>query len=999
MLVLAHTVQSSGGICGAEQARICASCNGPFCKLRKPFTGESNNEDVDPEAPARCRTVSFDASQETHYVIVVHGTFDAPPDDGSRTWYQPTAPGEINFCSKIDARLAEGPLGGGCVWRELPAEPPARLRIPYPFHWDGTNTHEGRIDAAHKLARLLDLITHSNPSARIHVIAHSHGGNVLLKAIELHGGAQGRAGEGAVRVRVLATGGRTPCQCQQGKNTHQSSLCSAPRFSPLFPLRQLPPTSSPPSRAARSMAGRREGSVKEQYPWGRYRWLDSLLRLPSQRQRLFLAHRLATSPLSNALGGVVFLGTPFYMKTWQRNGMLLLLATTAVSMVVTFVVMWGYVLLWRLVVLAIAGELSRTATPTYLPFSLAAAVLVFAIVSVALELFSCTALHTHTTHYTSLSPHPLSPSSVFFLARLNPSLLPFSLPPQLSPHPSLSPARRSHQLWRSTAFYSGNIYHSPGFDWSHAMSALVIHAGKLDEASLALSTEPIARAYIFPQLASMLKLPFWKALPRRPVTRKCSEWTLYISNTARILMWNIIFILPALAVALLSRVLAPVIISMVCNVIVTVSFGLSAKELSFASVFVDERLNLGLTSQLIEHWNVQKLLALAKTRSLQGELMEGYEDDTCDMGEVLFGDGLPEEGVPREGVPREGVPREGVPREGMPREVVTGVGLPVKGVTAEGLTGREGKVEEGKEQEEVGEREVRVRSQGEADERAGAAGAEGEGSAVIDSIQTGALRPEPLDSRAGPSGTLLGGEAGEEGGGRSETGSARRSLSRFRRRVTFTERSLRQGERRGEGGEELDEEGGVEGVDGKEKRAGKGVSSQGGGSSAWKAGAGGSSRTLSGGASVERANEESKGKQQQGMEEKGMGSMAGSGGRGERLAYKFLWDDGVLEAAARESETYKLLRPQLHAITHNPRLSDQECVRQVKQLCVMIEERFGELTGRFDLNHGAYFRDPRIIGAMVHFLGYRELPDWSREIDTDVLRAEERIRFGRLGQG
>ncbi|CAI6009453.1 unnamed protein product, partial [Closterium sp. NIES-65] len=140
---------------------------------------------MDPEAPASCRTVSFDASQETHYVIVVHGTFDAPPVDGSRTWYQPAAPGEINFCSKIDARLAEGPLGGGCVWRELPVEPPARLRIPYPFHWDGTNTHEGRIDASHKLARLLDLIANGDPSARIHVIAHSHGGNVLLKAIEL----------------------------------------------------------------------------------------------------------------------------------------------------------------------------------------------------------------------------------------------------------------------------------------------------------------------------------------------------------------------------------------------------------------------------------------------------------------------------------------------------------------------------------------------------------------------------------------------------------------------------------------------------------------------------------------------------------------------------------------------------------------------------------------------------------------------------------------------
>ncbi|CAI5468609.1 unnamed protein product [Closterium sp. Yama58-4] len=759
---------------------IALRTHNPFCKLRKPVTGGSNNEDVDPEAPASCRTVSFDASRETHYVIVVHGTFDAPPDDGSRTWYQPAAPGEINFCSKIGARLAEGPLGGGCVWRELPAEPPARFRIPYPFHWDGTNTHEGRIDAAHKLARLLDVIANGDPSARIHVIAHSHGGNVLLKAIELYMKRQGSKAVSDLPPPVLqrfwaAYKGRYDLIRHWKKPDVSNTLW---RFFPFLVVR-------------RSMAGRREGRTKEQYPWASQRWLDSLLRLPAQRQRLFLAHRLATSPLSNALGGLVFLGTPFYMKSWERNGMLLLLATTAVSVGVTFVVMWGYVLLWRVIVLAIAGQLSRTTTPSYLPFSLAAAVLIFAIISVALE------------------------------------------------------------LWRSTAFYSGNLYHAPGFDWSHAMSALVIHAGKLDEASLALSTEPIARAYIFPQLASMLKLPFWKPLPRRPVTRKCSDWTLYISNAARILIWNVIFILPALAVALLSRVLAPVVISMVRNVIVTVSFGLSAKELSFASVFVDEHLHLGLASQHIEHWNVQKLLALAKTRSLQGELMEGYEDDTCDMGEALFGDGLPEEGLPREGI----------------------------------------------------------------------------------------------------------------------TGT--------------------KGERRAEGGEE----GGDEGGDGKGKRAGGGVSAAEG---------------------VGSASEAVKGKQQQDehlwvMEETGTGSRHGSGstagmgrqgsGSGEeRLVYSFLWDDRVLEAAARECEMYKLLRPQLHAITHSPHLSDQECVRQVKQLCVMIEERFGELTGRFDLNHGAYFRDPRIIGAMVHFLGHRELPDWSREIDTDVLRAEERIRFGRLGE-
>ncbi|CAI5469233.1 unnamed protein product [Closterium sp. Yama58-4] len=107
------------------------------------------------------------------------------------------------------------------------------------------------------------------------------------------------------------------------------------------------------------MGEHRAARTREQYPWARYRWLDSLLGLPSHRQRRFLAHHLATSPLCNALGGLVFLGTPFYVKTWHRHGVLLLLVTTSASVGVTFVVMWGYVLLWRVTVLAIAGELAR----------------------------------------------------------------------------------------------------------------------------------------------------------------------------------------------------------------------------------------------------------------------------------------------------------------------------------------------------------------------------------------------------------------------------------------------------------------------------------------------------------------------------------------------------------------------------------------------------------------------------------------------------------------
>ncbi|CAI5528873.1 unnamed protein product [Closterium sp. Naga37s-1] len=658
------------------------------------------------------------------------------------------------------------------------------------------------------------------------------------------------------------------------------------------------------------MGGHRAARAKERYPWARYRWLDSLLGLPSRRQRLFLAHRLATSPLCNALGG----GVPGHALLRQD------LAAPRRA--------------------AAAGYHRRVCGG-----------------DVRGDVGLCAAVA-----------------------------------PAGAGH-----GRRAFKLWRSTALYSGNIYHAPGFDWSHAMSALVIHAGKLDEASLALSTEPIARAYIVPQLASMLKTPFWKPLPRRPTTNKCSDWTLYISNTARILLWNIIFILPATAVALLSRLLAPLIISVVRKAVVTVSFGLSPKELSFASVFVDECLHLDewSPSHHVQHWNVQKLLALAKTRSMRGEVMAGYEDDTRDMGKAVLREGLLEERVPQGGV--------------------TG-----KGIADEGSSG-EGKAEERKEQEEVGEREVRVTRQGEGD---GRVGVEGAGSAGIDAIQTSVSRPQQgscmhTAERTGLSGTHLGlGEAvepfraaqqqmvaaaGEKGGKGRAPGSVRPSLS-------LMQQALRQGGERGEGDEEMGEEGG----ESKEGRAG------GGGSAAEGVGRVGRKGGV-GEAFVEGAREEMKGKQQQVQvtEEKvvrprhegqlkATGVQHGSGrqqrvrARGSReeaarVAYEFLWNDGALEAAASECETYKLLRSQLQAITHNPRLSDQECVRQVKQLCVMIEERFSELTGQFDPNHGAYFRDPRIIRAMVHFLGHRELPDWSREIDTDVLRAEQRIRFGRLG--
>ncbi|CAI7883533.1 unnamed protein product, partial [Closterium sp. NIES-54] len=111
---------------------------------------DADLKEKDIEVPIRVRRVDFDADSEKHYVIVIHGTFDAPPADGAPTWYQPPPPGEQNFCRKLSRLLALGPIGEDAIWRDLPCS--ALPGIPYPFHWDGTNTHAGRVTAAMKVS-------------------------------------------------------------------------------------------------------------------------------------------------------------------------------------------------------------------------------------------------------------------------------------------------------------------------------------------------------------------------------------------------------------------------------------------------------------------------------------------------------------------------------------------------------------------------------------------------------------------------------------------------------------------------------------------------------------------------------------------------------------------------------------------------------------------------------------------------------------------------------
>ncbi len=95
-------------------------------------------------------------------LITVHGTGDTNlGTEDCAKWWEPRAP----FCARLQERLAERY---------------ASLEI-VPFRWSGANSEDQRQLAAHDLARL---ITRTNRQKRdIHIIAHSHGGNVVECAL------------------------------------------------------------------------------------------------------------------------------------------------------------------------------------------------------------------------------------------------------------------------------------------------------------------------------------------------------------------------------------------------------------------------------------------------------------------------------------------------------------------------------------------------------------------------------------------------------------------------------------------------------------------------------------------------------------------------------------------------------------------------------------------------------------------------------------------------
>lgn len=101
-------------------------------------------------------------------LITIHGTWDTADSEAGPLWWQRDG--------ALHQRLRERK-----VWGDHSLSPD----LVYPFIWDGANSEESRVAAARRLATYL--FQHAQ-MFDLHVIAHSHGGNILRDALSELGG-------------------------------------------------------------------------------------------------------------------------------------------------------------------------------------------------------------------------------------------------------------------------------------------------------------------------------------------------------------------------------------------------------------------------------------------------------------------------------------------------------------------------------------------------------------------------------------------------------------------------------------------------------------------------------------------------------------------------------------------------------------------------------------------------------------------------------------------
>jgi hypothetical protein len=143
-------------------------------------------------------TPMSDAQKET--IIIVHGTW-AAPESGKCKWYEPPneRPNLTPFVAKLDAALAERGSPARC-WAHCSDEREDKTDFTC---WSGQNAWIDRAQAATQLANSIDRL--EAQGWRVHIVAHSHGGNVALEALPQTKGGTGSFADFSGTLTTLGT--------------------------------------------------------------------------------------------------------------------------------------------------------------------------------------------------------------------------------------------------------------------------------------------------------------------------------------------------------------------------------------------------------------------------------------------------------------------------------------------------------------------------------------------------------------------------------------------------------------------------------------------------------------------------------------------------------------------------------------------------------------------------------------------------------------------------
>lgn len=217
-----------------------------------------------------------------HVIFLVHGTWGKSADG----WY--ISEEDESFRSALAEAIDQSSIAGS--------------DIEYvPFEWEHNNSHKDRLDGAEKLGKMMFSMREDDPEVYFHLVAHSHGGNVVLKALELY--------LGRIQHGIQFTGG----------------LGKAPEFYEYLLERFT--ENSFCTAAEQQAVNDHKRSIRsgiKSYDLEKHKGLAGVLNSQNLNQRRRFRKEVKGEMLSLAryqqfhrIASVVTMGTPFYFKRWE----------------------------------------------------------------------------------------------------------------------------------------------------------------------------------------------------------------------------------------------------------------------------------------------------------------------------------------------------------------------------------------------------------------------------------------------------------------------------------------------------------------------------------------------------------------------------------------------------------------------------------------------------------------------------------------------------------